>query len=298
MAPRKTALATVEPTEAPPPAVIDTPARMLMIAVERGDDLAKLERLMDLSDRFEAAQAKKQYMAALAAFRATCPTIDRLMKGHTGKYAGLADALEQVNGLLAVNGFSHSWRTAQADGLITVTCTVTHAGGHAESTALSGMPDTSGAKNAIQAVGSTVSYLQRYTMFAILGLASKDQDDDGKGSSDADRQSKIDAAHLAAEVKKGVDEALRKEYLYFGEHTAAVLTNHAAIMGIKAAIAEEFSQLPADERSVQLEDARADWNAMTNETRMALWRAFTRGGCFTTREREFIREHLKQDVPA
>ncbi len=44
---------------------------------------------------------------------------------------------------------------------------------------MSASPDTSGSKNSIQAIGSTVSYLQRYTLFAILGLASTDQDNDG-----------------------------------------------------------------------------------------------------------------------
>src|SRR5207245_959863 len=36
-------------------------------------------------------------------------------------------------------------------------------------------------KNAVQAVGSTVSYLQRYTLLAGTGMAAADQDDDGRG---------------------------------------------------------------------------------------------------------------------
>ena len=39
-------------------------------------------------------------------------------------------------------------------------------------------PDGSGKKNQIQQIASTVTYLERYTLFAILGLASADQDDD------------------------------------------------------------------------------------------------------------------------
>jgi hypothetical protein len=42
--------------------------------------------------------------------------------------------------------------------------------------------DISGSKNQIQAIGSAVTYLERYTLFASYGLASKDQDDDGKAS--------------------------------------------------------------------------------------------------------------------
>ena len=44
---------------------------------------------------------------------------------------------------------------------------------------MSASPDTSGSKNAVQSIGSTVTYLQRYTLYSILGLASAEQDDDG-----------------------------------------------------------------------------------------------------------------------
>jgi hypothetical protein len=42
--------------------------------------------------------------------------------------------------------------------------------------------DTSGSKNAIQSIASTITYLQRYTLFAATGLAADDQDDDGKAA--------------------------------------------------------------------------------------------------------------------
>jgi len=40
-------------------------------------------------------------------------------------------------------------------------------------------PDQSGKKNNIQAIGSTTTYLQRYTLLAATGLATKEQDNDG-----------------------------------------------------------------------------------------------------------------------
>jgi hypothetical protein len=42
-------------------------------------------------------------------------------------------------------------------------------------------PDDSGKKNPIQQIASTVSYLERYTLFAITGLAPQ-EDDDGAGA--------------------------------------------------------------------------------------------------------------------
>src|ERR1019366_4800325 len=68
------------------------------------------------------------------------------------------------------------------NGVITVTCHVEHCGGHKKSVTLRGSPDVSGAKNAIQAVGSAVYYLQRYTMMAALGMAQANADEDGKES--------------------------------------------------------------------------------------------------------------------
>jgi hypothetical protein len=42
---------------------------------------------------------------------------------------------------------------------------------------MSAPPDNSGSKNPIQAIGSTQSYLQRYTALALLGIATKDMPD-------------------------------------------------------------------------------------------------------------------------
>jgi hypothetical protein len=94
--------------------------------------------------------------------------------------------LDNVSGLigeaLAAVGISHRWETEQLDGgQIRVTCVLTHERGHSERVPLQASPDSSGAKNSIQAVGSTVTYLQRYTLLAATGMAVKDQDNDGAG---------------------------------------------------------------------------------------------------------------------
>jgi hypothetical protein len=41
-------------------------------------------------------------------------------------------------------------------------------------------PDTSGSKNAIQAIGSTVQYLMRYTFIGAFGITTADADMDGR----------------------------------------------------------------------------------------------------------------------
>lgn len=161
-----------------PNAVALTPMGMLQIAVEQGADVEKLERLMALQERWEANEARKAYIAAMMEFQAECPFIEKSREGHNIKYANLADALKQIRDLMKANGFSHTWKTEQTDAILTVTCCVTHREGHRECSSMSAGADKTGSKNDVQAIGSTNTYLQRYTLFSVLGLASVDQDDD------------------------------------------------------------------------------------------------------------------------
>ena len=156
-----------------------SPADLLKIAVSQNADLDKLEKLMELQERFENREAKKAFTKAVSGFRATCPMIGKTRSGHNNKYAGLAETLETIKPLLHKSGLSHSWKTSQVENITTVTCILAHIDGHSESTSLSAPSDMTGSKNAIQAIGSTVSYLERYTLFAILGISSKELDDDG-----------------------------------------------------------------------------------------------------------------------
>ena len=151
-------------------------------AVDPNLDVDKLSKLLEVKNQWEEREAKKSYIAAMSAFQESCPTIDRKQTAHNSKYAGLADTLEQIRELMSANHLSHSWKTEQTENRIAVTCTVTHRDGHSESATMSAMADNSGKKNDIQAIGSTVSYLSRYSLFSILGLASKEHDDDGNSS--------------------------------------------------------------------------------------------------------------------
>ena len=167
-----------------------SPAALMMVAIEKNLDLDKVEKAMALQERWEANEARKAYHDAMAGFKAEPPEIekDRHVKFQTAKgtteyrHASLANVTAKINAALSVHGLSAGWKVAQADKQITVTCTITHRLGHSESTSLSGSPDDSGSKNPIQAVGSTISYLERYTLLALTGLATHDMDDDSNGT--------------------------------------------------------------------------------------------------------------------
>lgn len=174
------------------PAAAVEPSRLLQIAVEQGADIDKLTRLMELQERWEANEARKAFVRAMAAFKAEPMEIYKRktveIKHREGggvttyKHAELCDVVDVVVPMMAKHGLSHRWDVRRDSGRIHVRCIVTHALGHSESVELDGAPDDSGKKNAIQQAASTVSYLQRYTLLAIVGLATKDQiDDDGQG---------------------------------------------------------------------------------------------------------------------
>lgn len=178
--------------EVPSQSVAITPMHMLQMAVEQGADLDKMEKLMGLQERWEANEAKKAFVLAMADFKSE--TIEILKdkkvdyKNKTGgrtqySHASLHGVVTAATPLLSKHGLSHTWKTSQGEGgVITVSCVLTHKDGHSEETALSAGPDQSGGKNNIQAVASTVSYLERYTFLAATGLSTKDQDDDANSA--------------------------------------------------------------------------------------------------------------------
>lgn len=163
-----------------------TPMDMLNRAVEQGANIEILEKLMSLQERWEAGQARKAFDEAMAAAKADIPVIAKnrtvdftSAKGRTYyKHEDLAEIARTVTPILARHGLSYRFRTSSAPNEpVTVTCIVSHRGGHAEENTLAAGRDDSGNKNSIQAVGSTITYLQRMTLKAALGLAASDDDD-------------------------------------------------------------------------------------------------------------------------
>ena len=163
---------------APPASPSVTPMHMLQLAVEKGADLDQLQKFMDLADRWQASEARKAYVAAMADFKADPPTIvkNKLVAFGNTRYnhATHDEVTNKIAAALAAHGLSHSWHVDQSDAKITVTCVVTHIAGHSESVVLSSPADTSGQKNAIQAIASAITYLQRYTLLAITGLSTSE----------------------------------------------------------------------------------------------------------------------------
>jgi len=171
------------------PAATDTNT-VIMTAMNKGYTPEFIEKMLDLQEKFEQNEARKAYHAAMSEFKKYPPNINKDQKVAYGttaySHASLGNVSSKINDALSQHGLSASWETSQSDKGITITCRITHLFGHSESTSLTAAPDASGGKNTIQAVGSTVTYLQRYTILALTGLATSNGDDDGKGSEDTE----------------------------------------------------------------------------------------------------------------
>jgi hypothetical protein len=142
----------------------------------------RVERFIELRRQMARDEARKIFDEAIADAKAEIPPVERNRTGNNQKrYADFSAYARVVDPILAKHGLSYRFRTQQTD-KISVTCVLSHKAGYSEETTLSGPADATGSKNAIQAIGSTLTYLQRYTLVQALGLAAAD-DDDGKAAS-------------------------------------------------------------------------------------------------------------------
>lgn len=164
---------------------VPTPMSILQLAVEKGASVDQLERLLSLQERYEANEAKKEFVAALAKFKESPPEILKNIKVSFGNtkysHAGLDQASDKIGAALAEVGISHTWEVQQDGQKIKVTCILTHSRGHSERVSMEGAADTTGSKSANQAIASTTSFFQRYTLLMAVGVAPKNVDDDGRG---------------------------------------------------------------------------------------------------------------------
>lgn len=167
----------------------ESPSSLIAQAVQNGASIETLERLMALEERWQKNVAQKSFFETLSTFQTKCPELRKSKKvkfetktgGSTEySYAPLADIDRQIKPLMSDLGFSKRWEINDNANKIKVTCIITHKDGHSERTTMEAEADTTGAKNAIQARGSAIEYMKRYTLLGSLGITTADSDIDGR----------------------------------------------------------------------------------------------------------------------
>ena len=142
----------------------------------------------------------REFNQAFTEAQANFPEVRKTKQGHNSSYAPLDAEVRLLRPVLMEHGLSFRHEVSEQEDRVHVRCILAHKAGHSESASISGPADTTGNKNNIQAIGSTVTYLRRYTFEAVLGLATT-EDDDGQSAGNMAKISEEDANEIDAKIK-------------------------------------------------------------------------------------------------
>ncbi len=199
--------------------VSDTQALIASIERLATDPTVKpdvVREFMEMRDRLERRAAQIDFDVAFAEMQPELPEIDKrgkiIIRDKNDKeviiqstpYALWDDTNRLIKPILAKHGFGLSFRTGTApDGKVLVTVILSRKG-HREETSMPLVHDSTGSKNSVQAVGSSISYGKRYTACAILNITMRGEDDDGKAG--GDKQPETITDEEAAKLKSLMDD--------------------------------------------------------------------------------------------
>lgn len=168
------------------------------------------------------------------------------------RYADLAEVLNTVRPVFAKNGIAILQSTGFDGSLVSVSTILAHASGGLVSSVASCVP----AKTDGQGIGAATTYLRRYSLAAMAGVAQ--EDDDGNS-----------AAHSKT------PEEIAKD-----AHDAALGRHSESVKYIKECLADG-----------RIREACEEWAQIPQNDQRALWLAPTKGGVLTTSERQTIKDN-------
>jgi ERF superfamily len=200
------------PVELLPAPPLDTASTVLAliekVAFDPRADVDKLERLTAMYERLKAKEAELAFNTAkgrilkkLAGIKIVKnrPVLSEVDNGKSQrgvfeafKYAPLEEIDKHLRPLLAEEEMDLSYSDEPCDGGgILIRGRLKHLpSGHFEDSFMPAPPDTTGGKSSVQAVGSTNSFLRRYVACNIFNIVVVGDDDDGKGGTIDEAQTK------------------------------------------------------------------------------------------------------------
>lgn len=175
-------------------------AIMERMAKNKEVDTAKLAQIKEFGMDILNDQRRAAFDAAFSQMQNDLPTITArgtieirekdARGGRTGavlqstKYAKWEDINEAIKPVLHRHGFGLRFVTGLADdGRVKVTG-ILSGHGHREESVFILPHDSTGSKNAVQAIGSSTSYGKRYAASALLNLTTRGEDDDASSFTD------------------------------------------------------------------------------------------------------------------
>lgn len=186
---------TSSPVAAPPEVVSGSSGGGILRLIERlstnpNFNIEVMQELRAMQREDRDLDAKRAFNSALSAAKGELEPVlkthdvDFTSKSGTKtkyKYEEFADVSRMVDPVFQRHGLSYRFRISQTGDLVKVSTILSHALGYSEETAPLEQkidPGSTGMSN-VQALGSTLTYLQRYSLRASIGLAAG-RDTDGK----------------------------------------------------------------------------------------------------------------------
>jgi len=174
------------------------PAQDLLGFIERASkdptfDVNKFSVLLDRQQELLRQHQLGRFNASFSTMQSEIGTIVKSQRNPIFKnpYASLEDLDREARPIYSKHGFSVRYSTDEnwREGWLLMKLTLAHEGGHSEITSLPGPYDLQApgqrgtmARTPMQAVGSTVTYLRRYTLQMALNLVPSNNPDDDDGS--------------------------------------------------------------------------------------------------------------------
>lgn len=235
---------------------------LILKAVENNVNVETMERLLAMRKELRAEQAREEYYRSMAALQGAMPPIKKTRKvmnkdGKTVryKYANQDDILEQVGPLIRDHGFSYKSDSVFQDGFVIATITITHSGGHSDTSSFPVPIDKEAYMNNQQQQKSADTFAKRVAFCNAFGIVTADEDDDAQSA--------------------GYVPTAKDIYKRMMEHQQAVRENWASIGALREHLAVNDYDLAAEA-----------YHEINDEDKQRLWLAPTKGGIFTTKERE------------
>jgi hypothetical protein len=167
------------------------PAVMISLAVEKGMDLDKISKMMELQERWETNQARKEYSLAMVRVQKKMPMVTKKERNAqtNSKYAAYDEIIKVCQPIYTEEGFSVTFyqgcgtpEDPLPEGYIRVSADIMHDSGHTRNVHVDIPVETTGPKGGavmtkVHATGSAFSYGKSYLIRLIFNIPTGDDDD-------------------------------------------------------------------------------------------------------------------------
>jgi len=199
---------------------------------------------------------------ALSAAQGQIQDATKTKAGYNYKYADLSQILQIIRPIFSKNGLAITQFPSKGGESVSVETVLMHKSGEWLSQDYEMPVQVSTKMSQAQCVGSVLTYARRYALAAVAGITQEDND----------------AALQREEKKQEESVGVAKK-----AHDEALTANLSSVHAIKEGIAKG-----------DLVQAAEAWFELEEDTQRALWLATSKGGVFTTSEREVMKNELRK----